>query len=131
MTERHWAQVEAGAPLRKRLWQAIDAAKLRQQGRALKAAGRDDAGLTALACRVRSGDPDDLEAQGAQRYWPKLFGRKFRRDRGADDANAPQLRLSARHACIAPLAADTTCLQVSPNRELLFFRNHKPIRNFE
>lgn len=88
LTERHWAQVEAGAPLRKRLWQAIVAAKLRQQGRVLKAAGNDDAGLTALAGRVRSGDPDNLEAQGAQRYWPKLFGKGFRRDRGANDANA-------------------------------------------
>ena len=87
-TERHWAQVEAGAPLRKRLWQALVSAKLRQQGRVLKEAGKDDAGLTALAARVRSGDPDNFEAQGAQRYWPKLFGRDFRRDRGAEGINA-------------------------------------------
>jgi len=88
LTERHWAQVEAGAPLRKRLWQAIIAAKLRQQGRLLAEVTGQDAGLAALAGRVRSGDPDNLEAQGAQRYWPKLFGRDFRRDRSADDANA-------------------------------------------
>lgn len=87
LTERHWAQVEAGAPLRKRLWQALVSAKLRQQGRVLKESGSDDAGLTALAGRVRSGDPDNLEAQGAQRYWPKLFGKDFRRERAADDAN--------------------------------------------
>ncbi len=88
LTERHWAQVEAGAPLRKRIWQALVAAKIRQQGRVLKEAGQDEAGLTALAARVRSGDPDNLEAQAAQRYWPKLFGRDFRRDRGADGTNA-------------------------------------------
>ncbi|MFN3370899.1 MAG: type II CRISPR-associated endonuclease Cas1 [Sphingomonadaceae bacterium] len=88
LTERHWAQVEAGLPLRKRLWQSLVAAKIRQQGRVLKEAGSDDAGLTALAARVRSGDPDNLEAQAAQRYWPKLFGRAFRRDRAADGANA-------------------------------------------
>lgn len=35
LTERHWAQVEAGTPLRKRLWQSIVKAKLRQQGRLL------------------------------------------------------------------------------------------------
>jgi CRISPR-associated protein Cas1 len=87
LTERHWAQVESGAPLRKRLWQAIVAAKLRQQARLLYEVAGQDAGLTSLANRVRSGDPDNLEAQGAQRYWPKLFGREFRRDRGADDAN--------------------------------------------
>lgn len=88
LTERHWAQVEAGAPLRKRLWQAIVKAKLRQQGRLLTQVTGQDAGLSALAGRVRSGDTDNLEAQGAQRYWPKLLGRAFRRDRSADDANA-------------------------------------------
>ncbi|MBI1265589.1 MAG: type II CRISPR-associated endonuclease Cas1 [Alphaproteobacteria bacterium] len=88
LTERHWAQVEAGAPLRKRLWQAIVKAKLRQQGRLLAQVTGQDAGLNALAGRVRSGDTDNLEAQGAQRYWPRLFGRAFRRDRSADDANA-------------------------------------------
>lgn len=88
LTERHWAQVDAGAPLRKRLWQALVAAKLRQQGRLLAEVCGHDAGLAALASRVRSGDPDNLEAQGAQRYWSKLFGRDFRRDRSADDANA-------------------------------------------
>ena len=88
LTERHWAQVEAGTPLRKRLWQAIVKAKLRQQGRLLAEVTGQDAGLSALAARVRSGDPDNLEAQGAQRYWPRLFGRAFRRDRSADDSNA-------------------------------------------
>jgi hypothetical protein len=34
----------------------------------LKAAGKDDSDLTALTGRVRSGDPDNLEAQGAQHY---------------------------------------------------------------
>ena len=88
LTERHWAQVEAGAPLRKRLWQTLVSAKLRQQGRVLREINGEDAGLTALAGRVRSGDPDNFEAQGAQRYWPKLFGKDFRRDRAAGDANA-------------------------------------------
>ena len=88
LTERHWAQVEAGTSLRKRLWQTLVAAKLRQQGRLLSEVHGHDCGLAALARRVRSGDPDNLEAQGAQRYWPQLFGRDFRRDRRADDANA-------------------------------------------
>lgn len=88
LTERHWAQVDAGAPLRKRLWQALVAAKLRQQGRLLGQVRGADFGLAALAGRVRSGDPDNFEAQGAQRYWPKLFGQDFRRDRSADNANA-------------------------------------------
>ncbi|MBU6165222.1 MAG: type II CRISPR-associated endonuclease Cas1 [Alphaproteobacteria bacterium] len=88
LTERHRAQADAGEPLKKRLWQALVAAKLRQQGRLLAQVHGHDGGLTALAGRVRSGDPDNLEAQGAQRYWPRLFGRDFRRDRAASDANA-------------------------------------------
>lgn len=88
LTGRHWAQVEAGTSLRKRLWQTLVTAKLRQQGRLLAEVHGHDSGLAALAGRVRSGDPDNLEAQGAQRYWPQLFGRDFRRDRSADDTNA-------------------------------------------
>ncbi|GAB0114944.1 CRISPR-associated endonuclease Cas1 [Acidisoma sp. C75] len=88
LTERHWAQVEAKEPLRKRLWQSVVAAKLRQQGRVMKEASGQDIGLSALAARVRSGDPDNFEAQGAQRYWPRLFGRDFRRDRDSSGTNA-------------------------------------------
>ena len=46
------------------------------------------AGLAHMAGRVRSGDPDNLEAQAAQRYWSRLFGAVFRRDRDADGVNA-------------------------------------------
>ena len=55
-------------------------AKLQQQGAALEATGAPTAPLTMLARRVRSGDPDNLEAQGAQKYWRLLFGDDFRRD---------------------------------------------------
>ncbi len=48
----------------------------------------DHGGLIPLSRRVRSGDPDNLEAQAAQRYWPRLFGKDFRRDRGAEGINA-------------------------------------------
>ena len=86
--ERHRAQVEAGAALKKRLWQALVVAKLRQQARVLEETNGTDAGLMAMAGRVRSGDPDNLEAQAAQRYWPSLLGKGFRRNREAGDANS-------------------------------------------
>ncbi|MFT3859228.1 MAG: CRISPR-associated endonuclease Cas1 [Aquabacterium sp.] len=41
-----------------------------------------------LASKVRSGDPDNLEAQGARRYWGLLFGDDFRRDQDGDGLNA-------------------------------------------
>ncbi|WP_181184265.1 type II CRISPR-associated endonuclease Cas1 [Prosthecodimorpha hirschii] len=86
-TERHRAQVDASEPTRKRAWQAIIKSKIRNQAEVLKAFAGEDAGLAAMANRVRSGDPDNLEAQAAQRYWPRLFGKSFRRDRGADGLN--------------------------------------------
>lgn len=87
-TERHRAQVEAGEPVRKRAWQALVRAKIGQQGSVLTHFTGNDGGLASLARRVRSGDPDNLEAQAAQRYWPRLFDKSFRRERQADGVNA-------------------------------------------
>ena len=87
-TERHRAQIEASEPVRKRTWQALVMAKIRQQGVMLDHYTGNASGLTAMAQRVRSGDPDNLEAQAAQRYWPRLFGKDFRRDRAAEGVNA-------------------------------------------
>ncbi len=87
-TERHRAQVEASLPVRKQIWRSLIAAKLRQQGSVLDHFSPGPNGLAAMAVRVKSGDPDNLEAQGAQRYWPLLFGKGFRRDRDEDGINA-------------------------------------------
>lgn len=86
--ERHIAQVSAKQPTRKRLWQRMVRAKIAQQAAVLMHYTSQDAGLGEMARRVRSGDPENLEAQAAQRYWPRLFGNDFRRDRTADGANA-------------------------------------------
>ena len=87
-TERHRAQVETGEPVRKRAWQAIVRAKIIQQATVLTHFTGSHGGLVPMARRVRSGDPDNLEAQAAQRYWPRLFGKTFRRDREAEGVNA-------------------------------------------
>ena len=87
-TERHRAQVETSEPVRKRTWQALVMAKIKQQGVMLDHYTGSASGLPAMAQRVRSGDPDNLEAQAAQRYWPRLFGKDFRRDRAAEGVNA-------------------------------------------
>ncbi|MDZ4124868.1 MAG: type II CRISPR-associated endonuclease Cas1, partial [Hydrogenophaga sp.] len=62
--------------------------KLEQQAAALEATGAPTAPLSALAAKVKSGDPDNLEAQGARRYWGLLFGSGFRRDQSAGNTNA-------------------------------------------
>lgn len=87
-TERFRAQIEAGLPLKKRCWQAVIAAKILLQAEVLEWACGADHGLRAMAARVRSGDPDNIEAQAAQRYWPRLMGGDFRRDRSGPMPNA-------------------------------------------
>lgn len=81
------AQIAANLPTHKRLWATVVRAKLEQQAAALEAAGAPTAPLTALAGKVKSGDPENLEAQGARRYWSLLFGNEFRRDQNAPGLN--------------------------------------------
>jgi CRISPR-associated protein Cas1 len=86
---RQEAQLAASRPLRKRLWQALVRAKIAAQARVCEQLGLPEAQpLAEMAARVRSGDPDNREAVAAQRYWPALFGRDFRRERGAGVVNA-------------------------------------------
>ena len=47
--------------------------------------------LRAMAARVRSGDPENLEAQAARRYWQAFLGPDFRRDA---DGLPPNSRLN-------------------------------------
>lgn len=83
------AQWAAGRPLAKQLWRRVVIAKIVMQGSLLAARGAAGAGaFDLLARRVRSGDPGNLEAQAARRYWPALMGADFRRDRDAGGTNA-------------------------------------------
>jgi CRISP-associated protein Cas1 len=86
-TARMRAQLDARRPLCKRLWQLVVQAKIEQQGAALEALGHRGNGLRLLARSVASGDPENVEAQAARRYWPIVFGEDFRRDRGAGGVN--------------------------------------------
>ncbi len=86
--KRFDAQIAAGKPLQKRMWAEIVRAKLLQQASVLDASGAKTAPLMALVGKVRSGDPDNIEAQGARRYWGLLFGEQFRRDQGGYGINS-------------------------------------------
>lgn len=85
--KRFDAQLAAKKPVHKRLWAEIVRSKLQQQAAALEAAGAPVAPLYTLVPKVRSGDPDNLEAQGARRYWSLLFGNDFRRDKNGGGIN--------------------------------------------
>lgn len=86
--KRFDAQIAANQPLIKRLWAEIVKSKLQQQAAALEAAGAPFVPLSALVRKVRAGDPDNFEAQGARRYWGLLFGDEFRRDQQGTGLNA-------------------------------------------
>lgn len=82
------AQIAASQPTHKRMWAAVVRSKLEQQAAALEATGTPTAPLSALVNKVRSGDPDNIEAQGARRYWGLLFPDNFKRDQNAGGINA-------------------------------------------
>lgn len=82
------AQLAAKRPLLKQLWAAVVRSKLEQQAAVLGAVGAPTAPLFALMKKVKSGDPDNLEAQGARRYWGLLFGKDFRRDQNLGGINS-------------------------------------------
>ena len=85
---RFEAQIASALPTRKQLWSSIVKSKLLNQAAVLQAAGAPHMPVQALARQVRSGDPDNLEAQGARKYWGLLMGPLFRRDQQADGVNA-------------------------------------------
>lgn len=81
-------QAKASAPLKKRLWQQIVQAKILAQAATLTRVGAEAGGFRLLARKVRPGDPENVEADAARRYWPLLFGAGFRRDTDAGGINA-------------------------------------------
>lgn len=86
--ERFAKQAQMAKPLKKQLWKQVVSAKLSMQAKVLKDITGSDAGISQLRKKVRSGDPENIEAQAAKRYWPRLFSNKnFRRDRNAEDQN--------------------------------------------
>jgi len=80
-------QLSASEPLKKRLWQALVKAKISNQAQCLQFCKKDNRTLSDMPARVRSGDPDNVEATSAQIYFPLLFGTGFVR-RNNDAINA-------------------------------------------
>lgn len=87
-SHRFDCQIACSLPTRKKLWAGLVKSKLSQQAATLKTIGVTDAPLLALVNKVKSGDSENVEAQGARRYWILLFGPSFRRDQQAEGLNA-------------------------------------------
>ncbi len=81
-------QIAATEPACKRVWQRIVQAKIREQAKVLHSTTGDDKPLHAYAAKVKSGDPENIEAQAARIYWQRLFGPEFRRNPDIPGINA-------------------------------------------
>lgn len=81
------AQAQANKPLLKRLWAQLIKAKIEAQAAVLAASAFSNSDLVEMSKRVKSGDSANLEAQAARRYWPRLMGKGFLRDRQEDGIN--------------------------------------------
>jgi CRISP-associated protein Cas1 len=81
-------QIALTLPTKKRLWGQIVTQKILNQAETLKNLDKTYLPLERLAGKVKSGDPENLEAQAAQKYWRLLFGEQFRRDTELDGINS-------------------------------------------
>lgn len=85
-------QIAASKPLKKRLWAQLVVAKVRAQATNLDPGTPAHKKLNALAAEVRSGDPNNIEAQAAKLYWANWLldqeeADPFRRDPRANGLN--------------------------------------------
>jgi CRISP-associated protein Cas1 len=114
-SQRFKHQLEVSQPLKKQLWQQTIQCKLYNQAQVLRKRHHegDCNYLHALCKQVKSGDTDNLEAQGASYYWKHLFldndmqqgnnnKRTFVRDReGLSPNNIFNYGYSILRACVA------------------------------
>jgi CRISP-associated protein Cas1 len=82
-SQKHQAQLEASAPLKKQLWQQTVAAKIENQAALLALERAEYKPLLSLCKEVKSGDADNCEAQAAAYYWKRIFPDflEFKRER--------------------------------------------------
>jgi CRISPR-associated protein Cas1 len=98
------AQLEAGKPLNKQLWQSTVKAKIVNQASVLRNFGRPTATMDRLAQSVRSGDSTNAEATAAAYYWKfwSLDRPDFRRD---PDGEPPNHLLNFGYAVLRSMTA--------------------------
>ena len=86
--ERLDMQITASKNIQNNLWKQIIQSKIRNQASVLAAFEKPANLVLKLANKVKTGDPQNIEAQAARRYFPTLFGKDFIRDRGKSGINS-------------------------------------------
>ncbi|MEA1784700.1 type II CRISPR-associated endonuclease Cas1 [Arenibacter sp. GZD96] len=74
-------QVEASAPLKKKLWQQTIKEKIKNQGALLERITNKKNQFSYLSEKVRSGDTSNMEGVAASAYWKDFFDLPFKRER--------------------------------------------------
>lgn len=69
-TERFREQIEAKEPVKKGLWKQIVRAKIKHQAKLVGSDSDMYKVLMLLRDKVRSGDPENIEAQASKKFWP-------------------------------------------------------------
>ncbi len=109
-TESMVAQANVTNPVRKRLWKRMVRAKIRAQARMLDACMLDGQALRAMLPQVKSGDPTNVEATAARRYWMTLAGTRFDADFHRDaDGPWPNGLLNYGYAVLRAIVARALC----------------------
>jgi CRISPR-associated protein Cas1 len=108
IAQRQASQIESSVPLKKNLWQQTIEQKLHNQAMLLKRYGQESEDLLGLSERVKSGDPDNYEGQGAAIYWRRLFDSElgFKRGRYEDGPNS---LLNYGYAILRAVVARSVC----------------------
>ena len=83
-TQKLRCQVNAGEALKKHLWKTTIEYKIANQSELLKRLGKPERELDRLVDHVKSGDPDNKEAQAAAIYWRSILY-DFEVSRGRDE----------------------------------------------
>jgi CRISPR-associated protein Cas1 len=87
--ERYRLQIDASAPLCKKLWQQTIVAKISNQATLLNKKDANTKNMLYWASEVKSGDTENHEARAAAYYWSQLFPPElnFRRERIGEPPN--------------------------------------------
>lgn len=80
-------QIEASAPLKKKLWQQTVQEKIKNQGILLEQITKNKNKFEFLSSKVLSGDTSNMEGVAANFYWKSFFESGFKRERFGDYPN--------------------------------------------
>lgn len=100
-------QVNVSKVAEKQMWSDIVEAKVRAQASLLPEDSPVRKEVEALSKRIRSGDPDNIEAQAARYYWPALLGDGFRRTPGSVSGGPANAFLDYGYALLRAAVART------------------------